>query len=133
MSGLAHALLAELDEDTLDALADRLAPRLAARLSADEQVSPYLDADEAAAHMRCSRDRIYDLVQLRKLEPRRDGRRLLFRRSDLDAYLNASARAGPGHTLLELGVESAYRVKRGRTAGTAARMAPGGTPDAVQS
>jgi hypothetical protein len=26
-------------------------------------------------------------VQLGKLEPRRDGRRLLFRRADLDAYL----------------------------------------------
>ena len=27
------------------------------------------------------------LVQLRKLRPRRDGRRLLFKRSDLDSYI----------------------------------------------
>jgi hypothetical protein len=34
-----------------------------------------------------SPDRIHDLVQLGKLNPRRDGRRLLFRREALYAYL----------------------------------------------
>ena len=52
--------------------------------------SPWLDADGAAAHLATSRDRIYDLVQVRALHPHRDGRRLLFRREDLDRYLEDS-------------------------------------------
>jgi excisionase family DNA binding protein len=87
MSTLATALLAELDEDALEVLADRLAPLLAARLNAEEPTSPWLNAEDAARYLACSRDRLYDLVQLGKLEPRRDGRRLLFKRTDLDAYL----------------------------------------------
>ena len=50
----------------------------------------WLNSDEAAQYLGCPRSRIHDLVQLRRLEPARDGRRLLFRRSDLDAYLEAS-------------------------------------------
>ena len=46
-----------------------------------------LSTDDAARHLACSRDRLYDLVQLGKLKPRRDGRRLLFKLTDLDTYL----------------------------------------------
>ena len=91
MSAIIDALLAELDEAALDALAARLAPRLALVLSQDQAASPWLNAEDAAQYLACSRGRLYDLVQLRKLEPRRDGRRLLFRRSELDAYLEAAA------------------------------------------
>ena len=89
MSVLAAALLAELDDDALDALADALLPRLATRLDQRQGVSPWLSAEDAARHLACSRGRLYDLVQLGKLQPRRDGRRLLFRLADLDAYLKA--------------------------------------------
>lgn len=88
MSAIVDALLAELDDAALDALAERLAPRLAARL-ASKDAPAWLNAEQAAAHLSCSRGRLYDLVQLGKLDPRRDGRRLLFRRADLDAYLEA--------------------------------------------
>jgi excisionase family DNA binding protein len=87
LSVLASALLAELDDDALDALADALLPRLAARLGARQGSAPWLSAEDAARHLACSRGRLYDLVQLGKLEPRRDGRRLLFKLADLDAYL----------------------------------------------
>jgi excisionase family DNA binding protein len=87
MSTLAAALLDSLDEAALDALAERLAPRLLACLGRNDADSPWLNAQQAAEYLACSRDRLYDLVQLAKLDPRRDGRRLLFRRSDLDAYL----------------------------------------------
>ena len=87
-SGLARALLDELEPDDLDRLAELQAPRLAGRLS--EPVAPaWLNAEQAAEHLACSRGRLYDLVQVGKLEPRRDGRRLLFRRADLDAYLES--------------------------------------------
>jgi excisionase family DNA binding protein len=88
-SALAQAVLESLDETSLDLLAELLAPRLASRLEPAPS-SPWLDAAGAAEYLATSKDRVYDLVQLRKLTPHRDGRRLLFHRGDLDRYL-----AGP--------------------------------------
>jgi excisionase family DNA binding protein len=90
VSALAAALLAELDDDALDRLAELLAPRLARRLGGEAGADPWLNAEQAAEHLACSAGRLYDLVQLGKLSARRDGRRLLFRRSDLDAYIEAA-------------------------------------------
>lgn len=86
MSAIVDALLAELDDDALDALADRLAPLLEKRLGRSPQLA-WLNAEQAAAYMACTRRRLYDLVQLREIPSHRDGRRLLFRRDDLQAYL----------------------------------------------
>jgi hypothetical protein len=47
------------------------------------------DASRASWASNTERVCLDDLVQLRKIEPCRDGRRLLFRRADLDAYLRA--------------------------------------------
>lgn len=90
MTTLAQALLAELDAATLDELADRLAPRLVTRLAQRTDIPTWLDTKAAAAYLSCSPGRIHDLVQLGKLQPSRDGRRLLFRRADLDAYLDTA-------------------------------------------
>jgi excisionase family DNA binding protein len=90
VSALLSALIAELDDETLAILADRLAPLIASRLNDRDEGSRWLNAEDAARYLACSRGRLYDLVQLRKLEPRRDGRRLLFRRADLDKYLESS-------------------------------------------
>ena len=49
-----------------------------------------LTTAEAAAYLRASEQRIYDLVTQRRLRPEKDGRRNLFRRADLDAYLAGS-------------------------------------------
>lgn len=84
MSDLAAALIDQLDDQALDRLAELLAPRLAARQPA---ASGWLDAKGAAEHLSCSVDRIHDLVQLGKLSPARDGRRLLFKVEDLDRYV----------------------------------------------
>jgi excisionase family DNA binding protein len=88
MSGLAQAFLAELGPDDLAELAGRLAPYLTAAPVGPE----YLTVQEAAEYLRCKPKRVYDLVSQRRLAPRRDGSRLLFLRSDLDAY-----RAGGDH------------------------------------
>jgi excisionase family DNA binding protein len=90
VSALIDALISEMDDAALDALADRLAPRLAQRLGQPNSTSPWLNADDAAGYLACSRDRLYDLVQVGKLKPSRDGRRLLFRSGELDAYLDRS-------------------------------------------
>jgi excisionase family DNA binding protein len=55
---------------------------------------PWLNVDEAADYLRCSRQRVYDLVSHGKLRPGRDGRRLLFRRSELGAELAKSEQGG---------------------------------------
>ena len=70
---------------------EQIARRAAELLPAPSSVSPWLDAEGAAAYLATTRDRIYDLIALGKLEPRRDGRRVLLRREDLDAYLERSS------------------------------------------
>ena len=55
---------------------------------------PFIGVDEAAEHLACKPQRIYDLVSQGRLDCHRDGRRLLFRRSDLDAYLARTASRG---------------------------------------
>lgn len=55
---LASALIDALDDDALDALAARIAPRLPAQTASPE---PWLNVDQAAAHLAVPRSRIYDL------------------------------------------------------------------------
>ena len=66
-----------------------IAQRAAALVPTDNAaaVSPWLNVAEAAERLRCSKDRIYDLIALGKLQPRRDGRRVLLHRDELDAYV----------------------------------------------
>lgn len=91
MSAIAAALLAELDDQALDRLAELLAPRLAHRLT-PEAASPWLDVAEAAEYLRCKPQRVYDLVHAGTLKPQRDGRRLLFHRDALDGHLASRSR-----------------------------------------
>jgi excisionase family DNA binding protein len=48
---------------------------------------PWIDVHGAAEHLACKRRRIYDLVEQGRIPHHRDGSRLLFRRSELDASL----------------------------------------------
>jgi excisionase family DNA binding protein len=78
----------ELTVTLTDRQLAEIAERAALLVSADtDTVSPWLNVAEAAERLRCSKDRIYDLIALGKLHPRRDGRRVLLRRDDLDAYI----------------------------------------------
>jgi hypothetical protein len=75
-------------------LLEQIAER-AAELVLERQVanaSPWVDAKGAADYLIAPVGRVHDLVQLRKLTPRRDGRRLMFRREDLNAYLEGGPR-----------------------------------------
>jgi excisionase family DNA binding protein len=82
----ADALALGFPPALIDAIADAVVARISDAIGAAPQ-SPYVDADQAAAYLRCDCQRIYDLVYAGKLKPRRDGRRLLFHRADLDRYL----------------------------------------------
>jgi len=72
-----------LDDDALAAIA-AVTPQ--PETAAPE--SPFMTIVEAAGYLRCSRQRIDDLLSARRLERVKDGARTLIRRSDLDAYLN---------------------------------------------
>ena len=72
----------------LDALATLVAARLG--LGGGAASPTWLDTNGAADYLCCSTGRVHDLVALGRLLPGRDGRRLLFRRDDLDAYLEGT-------------------------------------------
>lgn len=64
-----------------------IAQRAAMLVPVAPAVSLWLNVTDAAERLRCGKDRIYDLIALGKLHPRRDGRRVLLHREDLDAYV----------------------------------------------
>jgi excisionase family DNA binding protein len=80
----------ELPDTLLEEIARRAAELIAERQT--PAASPWLDTKSAAEYLCCGTDRIHDLTQLGKLTPRRDGRRLLFKRGDLDDYVEAGGR-----------------------------------------
>ncbi len=85
-------LAIQITDDLIEAIASRVAAILA---SAQQDSGPdqWLDAARAAEYLACPKSRIYDLIQLGKLEAHRDGRRVLFRRSELDRYIESGAQA----------------------------------------
>ena len=84
---------AELTLALPPAVVETIARRAAAIVSETLSAKPesFIGVAEAAEHLACKPQRIYDLVSQRRLDFHRDGRRLLFRRSDLDAYLARTA------------------------------------------
>lgn len=82
-----------LTDEQVAALALRVAALLEDRPSESTTGDAWLNARNAARYLDCPESRIYDLVQLGHLDPERDGRRLLFRRSELDDYVRGRDRS----------------------------------------
>jgi excisionase family DNA binding protein len=83
-------VLARLVEELAVEVADRAEAIVRDRLAAAAKAAcapEYLTVVEAAEVLRCSRQRVYDLVSSRRLTKYRDGSRVLVRRADLDEYL----------------------------------------------
>src|SRR5690348_4322810 len=57
--------------------------------------SPWLTASEAAEYLRCPLSRIRKLTMTRDLPCEHDGRRVLYNRDDLDAYIRAGGSKSP--------------------------------------
>ena len=76
-------LVAELDDAALATIAAAVTPK-------DEPAptSPYMTIVEAAAYLRCSRQRIDDLLSQRRLTRFKDGARTLVSRAEIERYLN---------------------------------------------
>lgn len=93
---LAAALIAELDDRTLDRLAELLAPRIANRLSQGTNQDGWLrGADEIAEYIGAPRSRVYALTSAQRIPVERDGSALIGRRSELDAWLRAGGAKRP--------------------------------------
>lgn len=75
-------LIDALDADDLAKLAERLRPYLA-----PDDSEPWVGVRDAAAHLACKPQRIYDLVSAKAIPHRHEGTRVLFRLSDLDRWL----------------------------------------------
>jgi excisionase family DNA binding protein len=74
--------------DLLDEIARRVANILEDRdTGTGHGTSPFLTTAEAAAYLRCGRQRVFDLTSQGRLRVHKDGSRSLYRREDLDAYL----------------------------------------------
>jgi excisionase family DNA binding protein len=79
------ALIRELGEDAITALAERLRPHLIAGAPAGD--GWLRGADAIAAHIGAPRSRVYALASAGRIPVHRDGSALLARRSELDEWL----------------------------------------------
>ncbi|WP_217913790.1 helix-turn-helix domain-containing protein [Miltoncostaea marina] len=77
----------ELSDEDVARIADRTAALLRAEHRSGGRESPYLTIDEAAAYLRCRRQRVDDLLSQRRLSRVKDGSRTLISRAELEAYL----------------------------------------------
>jgi excisionase family DNA binding protein len=76
----------ELREAQMEEIARRAAV-LAGLDLRPRPLSPYLTIPEAAAYLRCKRQRVDDLLSQRRLSRVKDGGRTLVLRAELEAYL----------------------------------------------
>ncbi|HXH87343.1 MAG TPA: helix-turn-helix domain-containing protein [Gaiellaceae bacterium] len=87
----------ELPAEMLDEIVDRVTTRVLAELqhpSAAQPPSPLLTIPETAELLRCSRQRIDDLLSQGRLTRHKEGRRTLLRRTEVEAYLQTTRRNG---------------------------------------
>jgi excisionase family DNA binding protein len=81
----------ELSDEQVREIAERAAAIISEQVGSTTTTSPWLNTDQAAEYIAAKPGRIHDLVALHKLTPRRDGRRLLFRVDELDAYIEGQS------------------------------------------
>ena len=82
--------LLRLDDETLGVLVERVAGVVAERLPAPPE--PWIGSAEAAEYLGTTVGRVHQLVHQRRVAHRKDGSRLVFRRSDLDEALEEAER-----------------------------------------
>lgn len=80
----------------LDGLVDETTLRVLERLeSAPSYAESYINSEKAAEHLCCNVNRIHALVEADRIPHHRDGRRLLFKRSELEEYIDADGAHRP--------------------------------------
>ena len=81
-----------LTDSEFERLADMLAEPVAARIGTGP---PWLTAREAASYLACPLSRIRKMTMTGELPCHRDGRRVLYRREALDAYIRNGGAVSP--------------------------------------
>jgi excisionase family DNA binding protein len=76
----------ELTPEFVNAVAARLAVLVRAEQH-QQPSSPWMKPEEAAAYLRCDKQRLYDLVHQDRIPHEKEGGRLLFNRAQLDDYV----------------------------------------------
>jgi excisionase family DNA binding protein len=77
-----------LPDELIDSIAHRSAALVIDQIAIDaERSSPYLTVREAAEFLRCTRQRIYDLLSSRRLTRFKDGTRVLIAREELERHV----------------------------------------------
>lgn len=83
-----------LPDEFLDAIVERVTEALGERAAPEDR---WLTVAEAAEHVRCPTSRVYSLAATKppRIPVHRDGSRLLFRRSELDAWVESGGGLRP--------------------------------------
>jgi excisionase family DNA binding protein len=84
----------DIPDSMLEQLADLVAVRINAR-GTDADGSPWMTAKQAAGYLGCSVSRVRTLTIIGELPHHRDGRRPLYNRDELDAYIRAGGASCP--------------------------------------
>ncbi len=85
----------DLPPELLDALASRVEQLLEERVGERREAEAWMRCEQAAEYLACPRSRIYALASARRIPHRKDGSRLLFRASELDAWLDLGGAKRP--------------------------------------
>ena len=86
----------EAPDGWLDAIADRVAELVAPRVAV-QAPEPWVGVPEAATHIGCKPQRVYDLVHRKdesRIPHRKEGGRLLFKLSQLDRWIDRGSAGG---------------------------------------
>ena len=89
-----EALNIELPEALVDLIVARVTAQVARQVT--DQPEPWVGVEEAAQHLACKRQRLYDLVSRRRstgIPHRKEGTRLLFKLSQLDRWVESGGAA----------------------------------------
>ncbi len=86
---LAGGVSLTFPDEAIQALAEMVYERLATR-DAVTALSPYMTIREAAEYLRCSRQRIDDLLSSQRLTRHKEGRRTLVRRAEIERHVGGS-------------------------------------------
>ncbi len=81
-----------LPAEFIDAIAARAAELIAEREPAGE---PWIGVEQAAEHLGCTASRVYSLTSARRIPHEKDGSRVVFKRSELDAWVRAGGATCP--------------------------------------
>jgi excisionase family DNA binding protein len=91
MSGLRFSVPVELNEATIAEIVERVAATMRATTA---DASPWMNINQAADYLSWPKDRIYKLTSAGAIPHRKHGNRIMFRREELDAWLDGF-REGP--------------------------------------